>query len=124
MNNKTPHIIYENGIEYQLGELKGNHIHYNFNKILIFLDAKGKSLFGQNFKICKEDLEIIYKLSCYFIQDHQTCKKLNIDPQKGILLSGPVGCGKTTLMKLLRHLTPHKRTYKSGFICAKKYGCR
>ncbi len=85
MNNKTPHIIYENGIEYQLGELKGNHIHYNFNKIVLFLDAKGKSLFGQNFKICKEDLEIIYKLSCYFIQDHQTCKKLNIDPHKGIL---------------------------------------
>ena len=80
--------------------------------MVIYLQAKGKSLFGQNFKIFKEDLEIIYKLSCYFIEDQQACKKLNIDPQKGILLSGPVGCGKTTLMKLLRHLTPHKRTYK------------
>jgi site-specific DNA recombinase len=29
--------------------------------------------------------------------------------QRGILLSGPLGCGKTTLMKLLRHLNPHKR---------------
>jgi energy-coupling factor transporter ATP-binding protein EcfA2 len=45
-------------------------------------------------------------------QTQQAHKKLNIDPQKGILLSGPVGCGKTALMKLLRHLTPHKRTYK------------
>jgi energy-coupling factor transporter ATP-binding protein EcfA2 len=45
-------------------------------------------------------------------QDQQAHKKLNIDPQNGILLSVPVGCGKTTLMKLLRHLTLHKRTYE------------
>jgi energy-coupling factor transporter ATP-binding protein EcfA2 len=111
-NPQNPSIVSVESTQYQLGELKGNHIHYNFNKIVLFLDAKGKSLFGQNFKIFKEDLEIIYKLSCYLIQDHQACKKLNIDPHKGILLSGPVGCGKTTLMKLLRHLIPHKRTYK------------
>jgi energy-coupling factor transporter ATP-binding protein EcfA2 len=111
-NPQNPSIVSIESTQYQLGELKGNLIHYNFNKIVLFLDAKGKSLFGQNFKICKEDLEIIYKLSCYFIQDHQACKKLNIDPHKGILLSGPVGCGKTTLMKLVRHLTPHKRVYE------------
>lgn len=111
-NPQNPSIVSIESIQYQLGELKGNHIEYDFKKMVIYLQAKGKSLFGQNFKIFKEDLEIIYKLSCYFIQDHQACKKLNIDPHKGILLSGPVGCGKTTLMKLLRHLTPHKRTYK------------
>ncbi|MDC9722251.1 MAG: ATPase, partial [Urechidicola sp.] len=31
---------------------------------------------------------------------------------KGILLSGPVGCGKTSLMKLIRHITPHHQSYE------------
>lgn len=39
-------------------------------------------------------------------------KKLNIDINKGILLSGPVGCGKTSLMKLLRHIVPHQKSYE------------
>ena len=108
-NPQNPSIVSIESTQYQLGELKGNHIEYDFNKILTFLAAKGKSLFGQNFKIFKEDLEIIYKLCVYVIQDEESCKSHNIDPNKGILLSGPVGCGKTTLMKLVRHITPHKK---------------
>jgi DNA replication protein DnaC len=34
-----------------------------------------------------------------------------MDPEKGILLSGPVGCGKTSMMKLLRYLVPNQRNY-------------
>ena len=109
---KTPHIIYHNGIEYQLGKIKNKIIHYNFTTILQFLNAKGKTLFTNKFKIYHEDLEIIYKLCCYTIQDHNTCKKHKIDINKGILLTGPVGCGKTTLMKLIRHIIPHKRQYQ------------
>ena len=112
MNLKTPHIIIEGSVQYQLGKLKGNHIHYDFEKILIYLDAKGKLLFGRKFKIHKEDREILYKLCNYQIRDWQTCKKLNIDIKKGILLSGPVGCGKTTLMKLIRNITPHYPSYE------------
>jgi ABC-type bacteriocin/lantibiotic exporter with double-glycine peptidase domain len=43
-------------------------------------------------------------LICYFLDDQNTAAKLNIDLTKGILLSGPVGCGKTTLMKLMRYV--------------------
>ena len=112
MNNITPHIIQEKGVEYHLGELKDNHIHYDFKSILIYLDAKGKLLFGKNFKIYEEDEVVLYKLCIYFIRDFEACKKLNIDPNKGILLSGPVGCGKTSLMKLLRHIVPHHKPYE------------
>ena len=101
MNNLQPHIIQEGILEYKLGELKGNMIHYDFPKILIYLEAKGKLLFGKNFKIYPEDESILYKLCIYFIRDYAACNKLKIDPNKGILLSGPVGCGKTSLMKLL-----------------------
>ena len=112
MNTFKPHIIQEGNVQFHLGELKGNTIHYDFQKILTYLEAKGKALFGKSFKIYKEDYYIVYKLCVYAIQDEKNCKRLKIDPHKGILLSGPVGCGKTTLMKLVRHLTPHKRAYK------------
>ena len=112
MNNQHPHIIIEKGVQYKLGELKDNHIHYDFKSILIYLNAKGKLLFGKNFKIYEEDEVVLYKLCIYFIRDFEACKKLNIDPNKGILLSGPVGCGKTSLMKLLRHIVPHHKPYE------------
>jgi DNA replication protein DnaC len=112
MNTKNPHIIVEKGVEYHLGTLKGDTIQYDFKSILIYLGAKGKLLFGKNFKIYEEDEVVLYKLCIYFIRDFEACKKLNIDPNKGILLSGPVGCGKTSLMKLLRHMVPHHKPYE------------
>jgi len=112
MNLLTPHIIIEGNVQYQLGELQGNQISYNFDKILIYLNAKGKLLFGNNFKTYKEDREILFKLCNYFIKDEINCKKLNIDINKGILLTGPVGCGKTSLMKLLQYIVPHQKSYK------------
>ncbi len=112
MKNEKPHIIVEKGVQYKLGELKDNCIQYDFKSILIYLDAKGKLLFGKNFKIYEEDEVVLYKLCIYFIRDFDACAKLNIDPNKGILLSGPVGCGKTSLMKLLRHIVPYQKSYE------------
>jgi DNA replication protein DnaC len=112
MKNEQPHIIVEKGVQYKLGEFKNNCIQYDFKSILIYLDAKGKMLFGKNFKIYEEDEVVLYKLCIYFIRDFEACEKLNIDPNKGILLSGPVGCGKTSLMKLLRHIVPHHKPYE------------
>jgi energy-coupling factor transporter ATP-binding protein EcfA2 len=85
---------------------------YDFPKILVYLNAKGKLLFGEKFKIYEEDKDIILKLSSYFIKDKKSCQKSGIDVEKGLLLSGPVGCGKTSLMKLLRHLVPLQRPYE------------
>tara|TARA_R110002051_G_scaffold161672_1_gene233251 strand:- start:7439 stop:8101 length:663 start_codon:yes stop_codon:yes gene_type:complete len=135
MNNFKPHIITEGSVQFQLGELQGNKILYDFQKMLIYLEAKGKLLFGKNFKIYTEDEAILYKLCIYFIRDFETCSKLKIDPDKGILLSGPVGCGKTSLMKLLPFIVPHQNKHsviaarnitfnfnKSGFKIIEDYG--
>ncbi|MEX0315725.1 MAG: ATPase [Allomuricauda sp.] len=111
MNYHAPHIIVEGAVQYPLGQLKGKQILYDFEKMLVYLDAKGKLLFGKKFKIYREDREIIYKLSLYFIRDKARCSQYGIDIDKGILLSGPVGCGKTSLMKLMKHLVPHLRPY-------------
>ncbi|MGO3184182.1 MAG: ATPase [Aequorivita sp.] len=108
----NPSKITEGGVEYSLGKFDGKSVLYDFDKILIYLDAKGKLLFGKQFRIYDEDTVIIRKLCHYFIKDKENCLKDDIDPDKGILLSGPVGCGKTTLMKLLRHIAPMQRPYE------------
>jgi hypothetical protein len=135
MRNQKPHIIIEGSVQYELGELKGSQILYDFDKILIYLNAKGNLLFGKKFKIFEDDRAILYKLCNYFIKDEVNCKKLNIDINKGILLTGPVGCGKTSLMKLLRHIVPHRKSYEviptrnitfsfnnNGYTIIEKYG--
>lgn len=41
------------------------------------------------------------KLLIYAIRDEERAEKLNIDLKRGIFLAGPVGCGKTSLMRIL-----------------------
>lgn len=110
--NPTPHIKTEGSSKFQIGEIKNNTVHYDFEKIKTYLNIKGHLLFGKDFKIYKEDEPLLFKLCCYFIQDYYSCSQMGIDTNKGILLSGPVGCGKTSLMKLLLHLAPHKTNYE------------
>jgi DNA replication protein DnaC len=110
--NSTPHIKTEGTSKFQIGEIRNNTIHYDFEKIKTYLNIKGHLLFGKNFRIYKEDEALLFKLCSYFIQDHYSCAQMGIDTKKGILLSGPVGCGKTSLMQLLLHLAPQKTTYE------------
>jgi len=107
----NPSKITEGGVEYSLGKFDGKSILYDFPKILIYLNAKGKLLFGEKFRIYDEDKDILMKLCSYFIKDRENCETYGIDIDKGILLSGPVGCGKTSLMKLLKYLVPLQRPY-------------
>ncbi len=76
-----------------------------YSEIITWLQAKGKTLYGQHFNIPKTDYAIIHKLIAYFTKDQTTCSHYNINLQKGILLNGPIGCGKTTIMNLMKYLT-------------------
>lgn len=64
---------------------------YNFNECLLFLEAKGKEIFGVYFKVYLEDRQLIYKLLVYMIGDEANAGKFGLDIHKGILLTGPVG---------------------------------
>ncbi len=68
-------------------------------------------MYGNHFKILESDYPIIYKLIAYFLKDEATCFQYNINLNKGILLSGPVGCGKTSLMNLMKFLTPTEHKF-------------
>ena len=85
--------------------------HYNYQEIIIWLEKKGIEIFGTNFKILESDYPIIYKLIAYFLKDEATCFQYDINLDKGILLSGPIGSGKTTLMNLMKNLTPMEHKF-------------
>ena len=77
---------------------------YNYPEIMAWLESKGKLQFGEKFHFREADIINIQKLICYFLKDEVMATHFNLDLSKGILLSGPVGCGKTTLMTLMRHV--------------------
>jgi energy-coupling factor transporter ATP-binding protein EcfA2 len=79
---------------------------YNYPEIINWLQAKGTELYGNHFKILETDYPIVYKLIAYSLKDEPTCFQYGINLNKGILLTGPIGCGKTTLMTLMKHLAP------------------
>lgn len=112
MKLDRPHIIIEGGVEFCLGAPQKDYVQYDFGKMLVYLEAKGKLMFGKKFRIYTEDREVLYRLCCYFIKDKASCEKFGIDIDKGILLTGPVGCGKTSMMRLLKHMVPHFRPYE------------
>ena len=85
--------------------------HYNYQEIILWLEKKGVELYGNHFKILEIDHLIIYKLIAYFLKDEPTCFQHGIDLKKGILLSGPVGCGKTSLLNLMKFLTPTENKF-------------
>lgn len=85
---------------------------YDFDKCLVALQNIGYHHFGNQFKIYDEDIPVIQKLITYSIRDQATTIKLNLNPNKGIILSGPVGCGKTSLMFLLNYFCSHNYSYK------------
>ena len=94
-------IIMENNIK----------THYNYQEIIAWIEQKGIELYGTHFKILETDYPIIYKLIAYFLKDEVTCFQYNINLNKGILLSGPIGCGKTSIMNIMKYLTPTEHKF-------------
>lgn len=92
-------------------EIKENEIIYDFMLTMKYLSDFGQKRFGSNFRILRVNTTILKKLMMYAIRDEENCKKHNIDPDKGILLVGTIGCGKTSLMQLFNILTHQHRKY-------------
>jgi energy-coupling factor transporter ATP-binding protein EcfA2 len=96
---------------YSQEQAKPNGKVIDFVWCLNFFEKRGKELYGKKFFIREEDHDIIYKLLIYFLRNSQESEKYNIDLDKGILLSGPIGCGKTALMRLMLFVPPPEHTY-------------
>src|SRR6478672_2282715 len=98
-----------------LQQVKTIPSHFNYEDVITWVENKGKELYGNHFRILESDYSIIYRLIAYFLKDEETAIRYNLNLKKGILLSGPVGCGKTSLINIMKYLTPvaHKFSVKS-----------
>ena len=76
------------------------------------MEERGKILFGNHFSIYPDDLELIYKLLVYAIGDKENAARHGISLGKGILLVGPIGSGKTSLLKLVSYFFPRETQYQ------------
>ena len=85
--------------------------HYSYQEVTIWLEKKGIELYGGHFKILESDYGIVYKLIAYFLKDEPACYQYGLNPNKGILLSGPIGCGKTSLMNIMKYLAPAENKF-------------
>ncbi|HTB99473.1 MAG TPA: hypothetical protein VK705_02205 [Ferruginibacter sp.] len=108
---------------------------YDYADAWQWLQQKGNEVYGKKFQLDEDDKHVIYLLLCYFLRDDVAATQLEINLEKGILLTGPVGCGKTTLMNLMRHVIPGEQRFiikscrdisfefiEDGFEIIHKYG--
>jgi len=84
---------------------------FNYRSIFQQLQERGRSLFGSHFRLYKEDLPLITAMAAWMLRDEDVAAQLSIDLKKGLLLSGPVGTGKTQLMELMRCLPNEEQNY-------------
>jgi len=84
------------------------------------------------FTVDATNLPILEAVLAYFIGDKAMCQKLSINLKKGLLLLGPVGCGKTTIMKLFSHRRFQvvatrdivRKFFNDGSLVLEKYGAQ
>lgn len=84
---------------------------HNYENAFLWLEKWGKKQYGEGFKLHEEDKPVLLKLLSYFLKDEAVASQLQINLHKGILLNGPVGCGKSTLMNLLRLFEPMQNRF-------------
>lgn len=84
---------------------------HDYENALLWIQKWGKKQYGDHFTIHENDKPIIFRLISYFLKDENVAEKLEINLNKGILLSGPIGVGKTSIMSLMKFLEPTKKRF-------------
>lgn len=84
---------------------------YDYQKVVSRLIQNGETLLGKTFHIPESERGIIFGILAWFLEDELVAEKMNIDLNKGILLSGPIGCGKTTLFKLMQNFPTKRKNF-------------
>ncbi|WP_297098934.1 ATPase [uncultured Draconibacterium sp.] len=96
----------------EIAQFKDGMFRFNFTESRNWLEDQGKQIFGKHFFIDPLDHPLIHDLLIYAIGDKETARRRNLDLNKGIMLSGPVGCGKTSIMMLIRYFFPPGKRYR------------
>jgi len=118
-------------------KIENNIRQFDFATCLKYLNHLGKHTYGNSFQVQLTDKETLFKFISYAVGAEEDCNAHGIDLKKGVLLLGPVGCGKTTLMNLINNFVyPHQKYmvkstrqiasefHKEGFEVIHRYGRR
>lgn len=84
---------------------------YDYYESFQAVVTQGKEMFGEKFQIDDIDRPVIMKLITYFLQDESVAEADNIDLYKGLIITGPVGCGKTSILKIMHSFMPKDRKF-------------
>lgn len=117
--------------------IQNNTRHFDFKTCWYYLEHLGRKKYGKKFSLNPDDRETIHKLIAYAVCAEDACATHNLDLNKGILLIGPIGCGKTSLITLMNEFSwPHLRYpvittrtiateyHKEGYDTIHRYGRR
>jgi DNA replication protein DnaC len=85
---------------------------FDFSLCRKWLEEVGRQQYGEHFRLYPEDYRVIYSLIVYAIEDKPESARRNLDLKKGILLAGPIGAGKSTLMALMKYFFQPGKQYK------------
>lgn len=85
---------------------------YNYREVVSRLIRNGEIVLGKPFHIPENERGIIFGILAWFLEDERVAEKMDIDLRKGILLSGPIGCGKTTLFKLMQNFPTKRKNFR------------
>ena len=96
----------------EIADFKNGVFQFNFSMCRKWLEWQGKKQFGNHFTIFPEDHELLLSLLIYAIGDKEGAAKRDLNLKKGILLTGPIGCGKTSLMTLVNYFFQKSKQYQ------------
>ena len=96
----------------QIADFKGGIFNFSFPTSVRWMEERGKILFGEHFSIDPNDLELIFRLLVYAIGDKENAERHGLSLWKGLLVCGPIGCGKTSLLKLISYFFPRETQYQ------------
>ena len=84
---------------------------FDLDQFTMWMQDRGKIMFGSQFLLYSEDTEVLTKLYAYVTGDDELCHQYSLDLKKGIFLVGGVGVGKTVFMMIMRQLLSMKERY-------------
>ncbi len=64
------------------------------------IEERGQQMYGRRYSIHAVDLPCLQRMIAYFLQDRARAREEQLFLGKGLMISGPVGCGKTALMQI------------------------